>query len=307
MDPNKLEAAIEDIASKIKAGNVVPFIGAGASLRADGQCPPTGDGLLQCIAKGVGYCSNGDRPLGNIRLSTVAQHFEVEHGRDELVNLIQKKIAEEKCLPSLVHVGLAKITKLFPDISLIITTNFENLIETGLGSPIDKKYDVLVQFPDRPSDDISYEFHGDFVAVYKIHGSLGKLGTPQERDSLVITDDDYIEFLANMQQRSFIPWSIISRMSNRHLLFLGYSLQDWDFMVLYKSVIESKNRAKIKKSYTIQKPFEAEGPDAEYWKNYWDNTKRYWSERKNIHALEIDQDEFMNRLLTKLEIGASET
>ena len=100
MESNKLEAAIETIATKIRQGKVIPVVGAGASLRPDGKCPPDGATLSQVIAKGVGYCSNGDKPLGDIRLSTLAQHYEVENGRDELINLIQNELAEDKCLPS---------------------------------------------------------------------------------------------------------------------------------------------------------------------------------------------------------------
>lgn len=302
MDAVDLDTAIAEIATSIREGTIVPFIGAGACQRKDGNCPPIGSKLCKLIAQRLQYSSNGDMPLGDIPLSTVAQHYQLKNERDELIKLLSQEIGKDTYLPSLVQEGLAKITKSFPGVKLVITTNYDALMEKAFGPPIHKTHDRLVQYPNRPNDQIDYEFREGSVALYKMHGSLDERGRSRERDSLVITDDDYLEFLANMQQEGLIPRNIKSHVSNRHLLFLGYGLQDWDFMVLYKSVIESKHHTKIKKSYTIQKPFVAKPPGEECKKRYWENTKKYWLDEKNIHTLEIDQDEFMPALLTKLGI-----
>jgi len=293
--------AIEEIADWFNEGKLVPFIGAGASQRRDGNCPPTGAELRQFIARKLKYTSNGNQPLGDVPLSTMAQHFELQNGRPALIELLKNEIDNETYEPSPLQTGLAKIAKKIPRVQLIVTTNYDSLLERALGPPVSKKGDILVQFPHRPNDQLDYEFGEDSVAVYKLHGSFDQLGSRNDRDSLVITDDDYIEFLTAMQDRNFIPRTILTHIANRHMLFLGYGLRDWDFMVLYRSVVESKNKTKINPSYTIQRPFVARGSDADYWRQYWDNTKGYWN-KKEILTLEMDQEEFLEALLAKLKV-----
>lgn len=301
MNGSAVATVVEDIAGWFRDGKVVPFLGAGACQRKDGNCPPLGSGLSQVISRELRYTSNGNRPLGDVPLSTIAQHFEVQKGRPDLVDLLKREIDRQTFEPSPLQASLAKITKQIGKVQLIVTTNYDRLVERTLGPPTNKDHDVLVQFPHRPNDQLDYEFREDAVALYKLHGSFDQLGSRNDRDSLVITDDDYIEFLTTMQDRNFIPRTILTHIANRHLLFLGYGLRDWDFMVLYRSLIESKNKTKIQPSYTIQKPFSADGPNADYWRHYWDNSKKYWRQ-KEIETLEIDQEEFMEALLAKLGV-----
>lgn len=301
MNGSAIAAVVEEIAGWFREGKVVPFLGAGASQRKDENCPPLGAGLCQLMARELRYTSNGNRPLGDVPLSTMAQHFEVQKGRPDLIELLRNEIDKDAFEPSPLQTGLARITKQISRIQLIVTTNYDRLLEKSLGPPTSKNRDVLVQFPHRPNDQLDYEFRENVVAIYKLHGSFDQLGSRNDRDSLVITDDDYIEFLTTMQDRNFIPRTILTHIANRHLLFLGYGLRDWDFMVLYRSLIESKNKTKINPSYTIQKPFAADGPNADYWRHYWDNSKKYWKQ-KEIETLEIDQEQFMEALLVTLGI-----
>ncbi len=302
MSPSEVTDKIQEIAEKIAEGKIIPFVGAGATQRADGKCPPTGGALCNILARGLRYTTNGTSPLGTLPLATLAQHFELRKGRPELIELLKQEIANRDFLPSPVYSALARIVKHFPDINLIITTNYDNLMDRSLGPPLDKPFEVLVQFPYRPCDDAGYRCPKGSVAVYKIHGGLERLGASSEKDSLVITEDDYLEFLANIRQAGYMPYDFLSRISNDSFLFLGYGLQDWDFMVLYKSLIESKTRTKIQRSFTVQKPFVPDGAEK---LSFWENTKEYWS-KKNIVTLEIDQEEFMKALLAKLGISDGE-
>jgi hypothetical protein len=71
--------------------------------------------------------------------------------------------------------------------------------------------------------------------VYYFHGHLTWPA------SLVVTEDDYFEFLLNLSKAS--PSLIMPRvqqvLGDGSLLFLGYKLTDWDFLVLFRLLADS--------------------------------------------------------------------
>jgi len=71
--------------------------------------------------------------------------------------------------------------------------------------------------------------------VYHLHGHYEK---PQ---SLVLTEDDYLNFLVNLSSESqaVLPPVIRAAMAQTSLLFIGYSLSDWNFRVLFRGLIGS--------------------------------------------------------------------
>jgi hypothetical protein len=73
-----------------------------------------------------------------------------------------------------------------------------------------------------------------FAVVYKMHGSLASDMTEKE-DGLVITDADYVDFIS--QSALVIPKQITSYLSDKRLLFLGYSFSDWNIRSLYETVV----------------------------------------------------------------------
>jgi SIR2-like domain len=70
------------------------------------------------------------------------------------------------------------------------------------------------------------------VIVYKIHGSLHPTATA-DKDSVVITHEDYVSFLS---VTGSVPSYIASRLPRVGLLFLGYSFSDWNVRSLYRAV-----------------------------------------------------------------------
>jgi hypothetical protein len=65
--------------------------------------------------------------------------------------------------------------------------------------------------------------------VYYFHGHLAWPA------SLVVTEDDYFEFLLNLSKEpSLIMPRVDQVFGDGSLLFLGYKLMDWDFLVLFR-------------------------------------------------------------------------
>lgn len=59
-------------------------------------------------------------------------------------------------------------------------------------------------------------------------------GVTEDLDSLVLTEDDYFEFLMNVSKDGkLIPPRIEKAMTGSSLLLLGYRLSDWDFRVMF--------------------------------------------------------------------------
>jgi len=75
--------------------------------------------------------------------------------------------------------------------------------------------------------------------VYYLFGRLG------EPDSLVITEDDYFDYLIGVtSNKDLIPSSVRRKLADTALLFLGFRLDDWDFRILYRSIMGQEGRGR---------------------------------------------------------------
>ena len=86
------------------------------------------------------------------------------------------------------------------------------------------------------------EFFRNRPVILKIHGSV--YPDDRDREGFVITEDQYIEFIAQESLEKLLPPSILLRLREHHLLFLGYSLRDWNLRVFLRRVRRNpkKNR-----------------------------------------------------------------
>jgi SIR2-like domain/CHAT domain len=129
---------------------------------------------------------------------------------------------------------------------IYLTTNPDNLLvealreagkqpEVGL-SPWSEKVDwsdsVFARDPDfRPSV--------DRPLVYYL---FGRLDDPR---SLVLTEDDYFDYLIGLTRHNeLIPGVVRRALVDTALLFLGFRLDDWDFRVLFRSLMAQCGRQK---------------------------------------------------------------
>jgi hypothetical protein len=70
--------------------------------------------------------------------------------------------------------------------------------------------------------------------VYHLHGHLD---LPQ---SMLLTEDDYLDFLVHLaSDQALLPPAIRTALAGTSLLFIGYSLSDWNFRVLFRGLIGS--------------------------------------------------------------------
>ncbi len=68
--------------------------------------------------------------------------------------------------------------------------------------------------------------------VYQLFGSLSV------QDSVVLTEDDYFDFLIGITgNKDLIPPVVRAALANTALLFLGFQMDEWNFRVLFRSIL----------------------------------------------------------------------
>jgi hypothetical protein len=77
----------------------------------------------------------------------------------------------------------------------------------------------------------------DRPLVYHLFGNL------QLTDSYVLTEDDYFDYLIGVtSNKDLIPPVVRRALSDTALLFLGFRLDEWDFRVLFRSLMSQEGR-----------------------------------------------------------------
>lgn len=68
-----------------------------------------------------------------------------------------------------------------------------------------------------------------------VYHLFGRLDNP---DSLVLTEDDYFDYLIGVtSNKDLIPAAVRRALADTALLFLGFQLDDWNFRVLFRSIM----------------------------------------------------------------------
>jgi hypothetical protein len=76
------------------------------------------------------------------------------------------------------------------------------------------------------------------------------LGTIDEPESLVLTEDDYFDFLIGVtRNQDLVPKVVRRRLSDSALMFVGFPIAEWDFRVLYRSLMRSEGERR-REDYT---------------------------------------------------------
>jgi SIR2-like domain len=244
---------INEIAASVRAGKCVLFLGAGVHAPAPpgipwsyptAIAPPFGGALSQKLADESNYLI--DYPNCNPReLPRVAMHYELKpgKGRQALFNKIRAEVEVGK-QPSPILRALAELN--FP---LIVITNYDSFFERSL--PAAKQADIRIYEP-QPNVASPRADFGDLTemtpGVCKIHGDFTRA------ESLVITDEDYIQFVLRMRDEDSIhPFPFTARylMRKYPTLFVGYSLLDYNLRLFIKTLRLRLDAANFPPSYSV--------------------------------------------------------
>jgi hypothetical protein len=84
-----------------------------------------------------------------------------------------------------------------------------------------------------------------------------------ERDSYVVTEDHYIDYLSRSDISNLMPKALVAKLKGSHFLFLGYSLRDWNLRVILRRLWGE--RKLTYKSWAIQ--LNPQSLEERFWRN----------------------------------------
>jgi hypothetical protein len=249
------ETVLETLAERIREGQCILFLGAGihaappegsSYVYPEAQRPPLPGELAEFLGKECHFSEKfPDEPSWN--LMRVALCYENTPGllRKGLVDSLERHL-EEGRTPSPAVEMLAQLP-----FRIYVTTNYDRLLENALRKVANREPTVIVYDPtsDQPAEDILDEQPPkDKPLFFKMHGDLGK------RESIVITDEDYITFVQRMSQKNHpVPETILFYMRRWPTLFIGYSLRDLNLRLLFRTLRWHVDTSRIPPAFSVDK------------------------------------------------------
>lgn len=252
------------IGSNLARGRLIPFLGAGASAFAldPANNLPLGADLARKLADYSAFPNKNDSARAD--LARVASYCSAKHGRDQVVEFLSDEL-QKGFPPNPLHHVLAEVAGRVP--MLIITTNYDDMMERAL-TDAEVPFDIMVAAIERKefAGALLYKRWGSTVfdeevdpkalalpvdpgnltkltrtVLFKMHGSV----LPQAKGSFVVTEEDYVAYLRDLQEGSsrLIPSSMHGLM-RCPFLFLGYGLRDWNLRVLLAGLFASPGHAR---------------------------------------------------------------
>lgn len=262
--------ALDFLATQIDAGKCILFLGAGVHAPPPArsrfkypaaQRPPIGSQLSRVLAEKLELKKK--HPKEDVRnLQRVSLFFEIERSRAQLVEAVREAVQDGKKASPLLR-ALAEIG--FP---LVVTTNYDRLFEGQL-ERVDPPRSPRVSIYSPKSNEATEVFAdptAESPVMYKIHGDITRL------DSIVITDEDYIQFVLRMRDKDQydpVPLDLKFYLTRWTTLFVGYSLLDYNLRLLFKTLRWGTDPANIPDTYSLD--FR---PDPLIF-DVWDNQRRY--------------------------------
>ena len=249
-------------------GRVVPLLGAGANLCGRTRAAwapgsrwlPSGTELADYLAA---YCSY---PEESRDLGRVSQYVSAVLGDAPLYQELHGLFAADY-EPTPLHRFLAEVPGLVRTLparprdpyQLIVTTNYDDALERAFAEA-EEKFDLVSYVCD--GDDRGKFMHtapgadprvierpneygglslDERTVILKIHGAVDR--NDPERDSYVITEDHYIDYLTRTDVANLLPVTLAAKLRQSHILFLGYSLRDWNLRAMFHRIWQERRRS----------------------------------------------------------------
>ncbi len=301
------------ICNRLKAGKVIPFLGAGASFVGrpsdatwDGAQPtflPSGLELAHFLADEAEFPSTDPRDRDD--LAKVSSYYADISGRRTLRERL-REVLNHEYQSGLLHEVLASV----PTHQVIVVTNYDTLLEQAF-RVAGKPYDLVIYPADRKdiANAILWWPHGateplvkapneldidlaKTTVIYKMHGTISP--EADEWDNFVITEEDYVEFLSRMTTSAAIPSLFYPYFRERSFLFLGYSLRDWNLRVILKNLSKY-----LSKRAANRDDDEDQLPSWAIQHNPSELERKLWDKR-NVNIFDLALDEFAGKMRERL-------
>ena len=215
-----MDRNLERLIKYIRKEEVALFVGAGFSLKAG--APRVWDIINSILEEGGQSFSDCIPEKKRTKLRAVSEVFIKDcNGRNDLMVLLRNLFSFEPKDTS----DQDALTRI-PHIKKIFTTNYDTLIEDAY--PKSKRMVVTANEGCAFTDD-------HLVTIYKVHGDITTLN---DSSSIIISDSDYKGFFDN-KRFNFIWEELKNTFIKKHVVFIGYGLEDDNILDIIKTVRES--------------------------------------------------------------------
>jgi DNA-binding SARP family transcriptional activator len=285
------EDHFREVARELLAGRVVPVLGA-----------DVGD-LAARLAERFDYPANGEA------LTRISQYVSVMRGSGPLYDELHS-LLDAEAVPTAVHRLFAALPPLLRERGvphqLLVTTSFDLALEQAFlerGEEFDVVFYIasgrdrgrfchippdgraqVITIPNTYTDELSLERR---TIILKLHGRVDP-SDGRELESFVVTEDDYIDYLAQSDVSGALPVGLTAKLRRSHFLFLGYAMTDWNLRVVLNRLWG--DHALSYRSWAVQP--EAAALEREFW------------HRREVDVLELPLEAYAEAL--GRELGAAE-
>ena len=270
---------------RIKDGKCTPFLGAGAAY----GFLPLGADISRMWAARYEYPMEDPSNLISVAQFLALKYSDSVFPKDLIVEMFKEVKAPNFKDESEPHRILASLP-----LPVYVTTNYDDFMAQALRYYNRQPRRVLCQWnkavKDYTSDNPTvFDKDPDFKpsvanpVVFHLHGYV------PVAESLVLTEDDYMDFLVNIvSEEKLIPRLIARSLTNASLLFIGYRLVDWNFRVLLKSLARFMESAVSRLNVAVMLPpgGKESSPEKvqEYLTKYYQNidVRVYWGSARDF-------------------------
>jgi len=242
-----------------------------------------------------------DYPNGDSALTRVAQYVAVMRGTGPLYDELHELFDADRPATS-VHRFLASLPPLLRERGsphqLIVTTSYDTALERAFVEA-GEQFDVVcylasgrnrgrfchiapdghcnvIELPNTYASELSLD---DRTVILKLHGQVERTDE-REWESFVVTEDDYIGYLAQAELASAIPVSLAARLRRSHFLFLGYTMADWNLRVILHRLWGEE--PPTYRSWAVQP--HSESLEREFWR------------RRDVDVLDLELEKYVEAL-----------
>jgi hypothetical protein len=142
----------------------------------------------------------------------------------------------------------------------------------------------VIDMPNTYATELSLERR---TVILKLHGGVGT-SLARERESFVVTEDDYIDYLAYGDIGGAIPVSLAAKLRRSHFLFLGYGMRDWNLRLVLGRIWGAEGVSY--RSWSVQP--EAKPLERQFWR------------ARDVDLLEVPLDDYVAALARYIGVAA---
>jgi SIR2-like domain len=140
------------------------------------------------------------------------------------------------------------------ELPVYITTNYDDFMVKALSRISPKRHPrreickwYMARRRQLRNEEFTFDPTPEEPVVFHLHGCLDNL------HSMVLTEDDYLDFLMYVSEdHRLIPPRIEQSFSDSSLLFMGYSLEDMNFKVLFRKLASYMQRNEGARHVSVQ-------------------------------------------------------